>query len=272
MGDDWCSCGAISSPRNPTSNNRTPFAKNVGAEPEKHQAQPEVEARQQDPIRHGKYKQRQESCRPGASGSKPPSAAVEKAISGTREPTYGQNGNGQLNFPSRTIAGVATARRPELRFVPDSLGIIPTDTVNYLQASASNTKLVMMFDKDISGSMTPFANSEDTCIASAAVTEARDKRHIECVDRRSQILQSSALSNDTHTIFRDGVRATNLTNKVSLLEGSIVMGTKQIKNVLKQDTEDLLNQGLHPAPDTEIEFWKLKAANLTHDRLPNDHD
>ncbi|KAG7381261.1 hypothetical protein PHYPSEUDO_006266 [Phytophthora pseudosyringae] len=169
-----------------TSNNRTPFAKNVGAEAEKHQEQPEVEARQQDPIRHGKYKQGQESCRPGASDSKPPSAAVEKAISGTREPTYGQNGNGPLNFPSKTIAGVATA--PELRFVPDSLGIIPTDTVNYLQASVSNTKLVMMFDKDISGSMTPFTNSEDTCIASAAVTAARDKKHIEVLTESNIII------------------------------------------------------------------------------------
>uniref|UniRef100_H3HCG5 AAA+ ATPase domain-containing protein n=1 Tax=Phytophthora ramorum TaxID=164328 RepID=H3HCG5_PHYRM len=56
--------------------------------------------------------------------------------------------------------------------------------------------------------------------------------------------------------------ATNLSNKVSLLEGSIVIWTKQIKNVLKQDPEDLLKQGLHPTPDAEIEFWKLKAANL----------
>lgn len=56
--------------------------------------------------------------------------------------------------------------------------------------------------------------------------------------------------------------ATNLSNKISLLEGSIVIWTKQIKNVLKQDPEDLLKQGLHPTPDAEIEFWKLKAANL----------
>lgn len=56
--------------------------------------------------------------------------------------------------------------------------------------------------------------------------------------------------------------AANLSNKISLLEGSIVIWTKQIKNVLKQDPEDLLKQGLHPTPDAEIEFWKLKAANL----------
>lgn len=51
-------------------------------------------------------------------------------------------------------------------------------------------------------------------------------------------------------------------SKMSLLEGSIVTWTKQIKNVLKQDPEDLLKQGYHPTPDAEIEFWKLKAANL----------
>lgn len=56
--------------------------------------------------------------------------------------------------------------------------------------------------------------------------------------------------------------AANLSNKISLLEGSIAIWTKQIKNVLKQDPEDLLKQGLHPTPDAEIEFWKLKAANL----------
>ncbi|KAG7375904.1 hypothetical protein PHYPSEUDO_014900 [Phytophthora pseudosyringae] len=80
-------------------------------------------------------------------------------------------------------------------------------------------------------------------------------------------LAASTLNNGTHTSFRVGVRATNLSSKVSLLEGSIVMQTKQIKNVLKQDSEDLLNQGLHPAPDAEIEHWKLKAANLKRPRL-----
>ncbi|EQC33295.1 hypothetical protein SDRG_09276 [Saprolegnia diclina VS20] len=56
--------------------------------------------------------------------------------------------------------------------------------------------------------------------------------------------------------------AANLKNKISLLEGSIVTWTKQIKNVLKQDPEELLKQGMNPTPDAEIEFWKLKAANL----------
>ena len=51
-------------------------------------------------------------------------------------------------------------------------------------------------------------------------------------------------------------------NKISLLEGAIVTWTKQIRNVLKQDPEFQLKQGLHPTPDVEIDFWKNKAANL----------
>ena len=59
--------------------------------------------------------------------------------------------------------------------------------------------------------------------------------------------------------YLDWVEELNV-HKISLLEGSIVIWTKQIKNVLKQDPEELLKQGLHPTPDAEIEFWKLKAA------------
>ena len=51
-------------------------------------------------------------------------------------------------------------------------------------------------------------------------------------------------------------------NKISLLEGAIITWTKQIRNVLKQDPESQLKQGMHPTPDVEIEFWKNKAANL----------
>ena len=47
-----------------------------------------------------------------------------------------------------------------------------------------------------------------------------------------------------------------------LLEGAVITWTKQIKNVLKQDPEGLLKQGMHPTPDVEIEFWKTKASNL----------
>ncbi|CAM9724126.1 unnamed protein product, partial [Phaeothamnion confervicola] len=51
-------------------------------------------------------------------------------------------------------------------------------------------------------------------------------------------------------------------NRISLLEGAIITWTKQIKGVLKQDSESQLKQGMHPTPDVEMEFWKHKANNL----------
>ena len=51
-------------------------------------------------------------------------------------------------------------------------------------------------------------------------------------------------------------------NRISLLEGAIITWTKQIRNVLNQDPEYQLKQGLHPTPDVEIQFWKDKAGNL----------
>ena len=52
------------------------------------------------------------------------------------------------------------------------------------------------------------------------------------------------------------------TNRISLLESTIITWTKQIKNVLKQDPETQLKLGFHPTPDVEISFWKNKANNL----------
>ncbi|KAL7445854.1 hypothetical protein ACHAXM_010428 [Skeletonema potamos] len=51
-------------------------------------------------------------------------------------------------------------------------------------------------------------------------------------------------------------------NRLSLLEGTILTWTKQIKSVLKQDPEAQLKLGMHPTPDVEIAFWKKKANNL----------
>lgn len=51
-------------------------------------------------------------------------------------------------------------------------------------------------------------------------------------------------------------------NRISLLEGTIITWTKQIKNVLKQDPEAQRKLGFHPTPDVEIAFWKNKANNL----------
>lgn len=54
----------------------------------------------------------------------------------------------------------------------------------------------------------------------------------------------------------------SLKNKISLLEGAVVMWTKQIRNILALDPESLLKQGHHATPEAEIKFWKEKATNL----------
>ena len=45
--------------------------------------------------------------------------------------------------------------------------------------------------------------------------------------------------------------------------------TRQIKNVLKTDPENLLKAGEHPGPLAQIKFWEAKANNLNsiHDQL-----
>jgi dynein heavy chain len=62
--------------------------------------------------------------------------------------------------------------------------------------------------------------------------------------------------------YGDSGSFTDSTNRISLLESSIITWTKQIKNVLKQDPEEQLKLGFHPTPDVEILFWKNKANNL----------
>lgn len=51
-------------------------------------------------------------------------------------------------------------------------------------------------------------------------------------------------------------------DKAHVFEGSIITWTKQIKNVLKLEPEQLLKQGNDPGPLTEIQFWNNKMQNL----------
>ncbi|ETM55018.1 hypothetical protein L914_01719 [Phytophthora nicotianae] len=53
-------------------------------------------------------------------------------------------------------------------------------------------------------------------------------------------------------------------DQVHSLEGSLITWTKQIKNILKQDPEALLNQRdhAHQGPMEELHFWAAKAKNL----------
>ena len=51
-------------------------------------------------------------------------------------------------------------------------------------------------------------------------------------------------------------------HQIHALESAIITWTKQIKNVLKQDPENVFKSQQDPGPLAEIEFWKSKASNL----------
>ncbi|OQS01624.1 dynein heavy chain [Achlya hypogyna] len=64
-------------------------------------------------------------------------------------------------------------------------------------------------------------------------------------------------------------------DQVHVLEGCLITWTKQIRNILKQDPETLLNakeKGAHPGPSEEHRFWMSKARNLNSifDQLQSD--
>ena len=57
-------------------------------------------------------------------------------------------------------------------------------------------------------------------------------------------------------------RASKDKERVHVLETAVVTWTRQIKNVLKLDPENVLKSGSHPGPLAELNFWNQKAANL----------
>jgi dynein heavy chain, axonemal len=50
--------------------------------------------------------------------------------------------------------------------------------------------------------------------------------------------------------------------KSQVLEAALIHWTKQIKNVLKQDPETALKEGVNPGPDAEMKFWQKQSENL----------
>ena len=50
--------------------------------------------------------------------------------------------------------------------------------------------------------------------------------------------------------------------QIHALEGAIITWTKQIKNVLKKDSESVFQAHQDPGPTAEVEFWLSKASNL----------
>ncbi|DAZ93925.1 TPA: hypothetical protein N0F65_008868 [Lagenidium giganteum] len=63
-------------------------------------------------------------------------------------------------------------------------------------------------------------------------------------------------------------------DQVHGLEGCLITWTKQIKNILKQDPESMLNKRhhVHPGPMEELNFWAAKSKNLNSifDQLQSD--
>ena len=54
-------------------------------------------------------------------------------------------------------------------------------------------------------------------------------------------------------------RASKDKERVHVLETAVVTWTRQIKNVLKLDPEQVLKSGAHPGPLAEVGFWRKKA-------------
>ena len=60
-------------------------------------------------------------------------------------------------------------------------------------------------------------------------------------------------------------------DRIHLLEGAVITWTKQIKNVLKQDPESMLKQGLHPTPDVrKISSVATRSYAMDHSNLARD--
>ncbi|KAF1787123.1 Dynein heavy chain [Phytophthora cactorum] len=75
----------------------------------------------------------------------------------------------------------------------------------------------------------------------------------------------SSLQGDAFNSFSSLQRCQGLgKDQVHSLEGCLITWTKQIKNILKQDPEALLNQRdhTHQGPMEELHFWAAKAKNL----------
>jgi dynein heavy chain len=75
-------------------------------------------------------------------------------------------------------------------------------------------------------------------------------------------LPSSGLPKDNAAEDDFSVDDAGALNHIHMLESAVIVWTKQIKNVLKQYPEMLLENGSHPGPMAEIMFWKFKSDNL----------
>ena len=61
-------------------------------------------------------------------------------------------------------------------------------------------------------------------------------------------------------------------DRIHVLESAVIIWTRQIKNVLKNDPEAALKDGANPGPLVELEFWTNQAADLNsiHEQLSSE--
>ena len=118
----------------------------------------------------------------------------------------------------------------------------------------------------------PIVGSEDTAAAWSEMIVRETRSNLDAFVSNVQITQgsvrgktflplpNSALLEDADEAF-DPDEA-GATGHVHTLESALIVWTKQIKNVLKQSPEMVLENGSNPGPMAEILFWKSKSDNL----------
>ena len=147
-------------------------------------------------------------------------------------------------------------------------GDMPSDPLEHLSDVANG-----VYSPIVSSKMTSMAWSEvvakdvrdnlEAFLANVQITQGQ-VRGVTCLPLPSSasadggVAIASAISSET----KDGADIDLQGQIVHALETAIIVWTKQIKNVLKQDSESVFLLHVDPGPSAEVEFWRSKAVNL----------
>jgi dynein heavy chain len=103
----------------------------------------------------------------------------------------------------------------------------------------------------------------DTFVSNVQITQGH-VHGITCLPLPNSGLAGSEETNEAQSNIVDGdeEEKEGAFSQIHALEGAIITWTKQIKNVLKKDSESIFHQRQDPGPTTEVEFWIAKASNL----------
>lgn len=116
----------------------------------------------------------------------------------------------------------------------------------------------------------PIVSDEDTAAAWSEMIVRDTRTNIDSFVSNVQITQGN-VQGRTYLPLPNGGRSqeaeeaedsSGTASQVHSLESAIIVWTKQIKNVLKQSPEMVLETQNNPGPIAEIMFWKCKADNL----------